>query len=225
MKNTNMPTHIAIIPDGNRRWAKERGLSTHEGHRAGFDALIKISRKSRNMGIRVMTIWAFSTENWKRSDEEVSYLMDLYSIMIDRYLKEAIKNEIRIIHLGRKDRISNKLRNKISAAEEDTKNFNKYYLAIALDYGGRDEIIRAIRKNKINNEEELNRALDTSSLPNSDPDLIIRTGGEKRLSGYLIWQSQYSELEFVDKYLPDYTPEDFARTINEYAKRNRRFGK
>lgn len=172
-----------------------------------------------------MTIWAFSTENWKRSDEEVSYLMDLYSIMIDRYLKEAIKNEIRIIHLGRKDRISNKLRNKISAAEEDTKNFNKYYLAIALDYGGRDEIIRAIRKNKINNEEELNRALDTSSLPDPDPDLIIRTGGEKRLSGYLIWQSQYSELEFVDKYLPDYTPEDFARTINEYAKRNRRFGK
>lgn len=225
MKNTTRPKHVAVIPDGNRRWANEKGLPTLVGHRAGFDALVKIARKSRGMGIKIMTIWAFSTENWKRSSEEVSYLMDLYLEMVGRYLKEAMNEEIRIVHLGRKDRISGKLRDKIYEAEEKTKNFKKYYLAIALDYGGRDEIVRAISKNTIKNEQDLNESLDTAHLPNPDPDLIIRTGGEKRLSGYLLWQCQYAELAFVDKYLPDYTPQDFVNTIDQYEKRSRRFGK
>ncbi len=225
MKNVTLPKHVAIIPDGNRRWAKGKGLPTLAGHRSGFEALVKIARKSRDLGIKIMTIWAFSTENWKRSKTEISYLMDLYSEMIDKYLKEAMDENIRIIHLGRKDRINARLRDKISNTEEKTKGFEKYYLCIALDYGGRDEIMRALKKKPIKNEKDLSLALDTFALPYPDPDLIIRTGGEKRLSGYLLWQCQYAELEFVEKHLPDYTPDDFVKSINDYSERSRRFGK
>jgi undecaprenyl diphosphate synthase len=221
----NIPHHVAIIPDGNRRWANQKGLPTLIGHRNGFEALVKVARKSRELDIKVMTIWAFSTENWSRSKNEVSYLMALYNEMIGRYLDEAIKDEIRIIHLGRKDRISTGLRDKIFQAEEKTKDFDKHYLCIALDYGGRDEIMRAVKDGTIKNEDDLSRALDTSMLPYPNPDLIIRTGGEKRLSGFLLWQCQYSELAFVDEYLPDFTPEKFTKCISEYSERNRRFGK
>jgi len=219
--NTNIPNHVAIIPDGNRRWAKEKGLNTYEGHKKGFEQLIKISKKARLLGVKVITIWAFSTENWKRTQEEVGYLMKLYEIMIDRYLKDALKDEVRIIHLGRKDRINSSLKNKIMNIEEKTKKFDKYYLCIALDYGGRDEIERAVKTNGNN----FTQFLDTKNLPFPDPDLIIRTGGEQRLSGFMLWQSQYSELVFEKKYLPDYSDNDFEKTINKYLLRKRRFGK
>jgi undecaprenyl diphosphate synthase len=227
----NLPKHIAIIPDGNRRWAKEKGLPTFEGHKKGFNQAIEIGKKARELGIKVLTLWAFSTENWKRTKEEISYLMDLYYQMIEINIKDALKEKIRIIHLGRKDRISNKLRLKIMEAEEKTKNFDKYYLAIALDYGGRDEIIRTI--NKINqskisiknfSDEKINQFLDTKDLPYPFPDLVIRTSGEIRTSGFMIWQAAYSEWIFYPKYFPDFTPFDLEKCIEEYKKRKRRFG-
>lgn len=222
----NIPNHVAIIPDGNRRWAKEKGKNTYEGHKKGFEELIKIARKARNLGIKVFTVWAFSTENWKRSKEEVGYLMKLYEVMLDKYLSEALKDEVRIIHLGRKDRINDSLKNKIINIEEKTKNFDKSFLCIALDYGGRDEIVRGIRNSKSAIEElNFNKYLDTKDLPFPDPDLIIRTGGEQRVSGFMLWQSQYSELVFEKKYLPDYSDKDFEKTIIEFTKRQRRFGK
>lgn len=225
----NIPNHVAIIPDGNRRWAKEKGKNTYEGHKKGFEELIKIAKKARNLGIKVFTVWAFSTENWKRSKEEVGYLMKLYEVMLDKYLSEALKDEVRIIHLGRKDRINNSLKNKIINIEEKTKNFDKSFLCIALDYGGRDEIIRGM--NRIRNsqsvidESNFNNFLDTKDLPFPNPDLIIRTSGETRTSGFLTWQAAYSEYIFIDKYLPDYSDSDFEKTIVEFSKRQRRFGK
>ncbi len=226
---TNIPDHVAIIPDGNRRWAKEKKKITYEGHKKGFERLIKITRKARELGIKVFTVWAFSTENWKRSTEEISYLMKLYEIMLDKYLTEALRDKIRIVHLGRKDRINKNLKNKIVNIEEKTKNFDKYYLCIALDYGGHDEIIRGINKirrsQSVISEFDFNEYLDTKDLPFPNPDLIIRTGGEQRLSGFLLWQSQYSELVFEKKYLPDYSDEDFENTIKEFSVRQRRFGK
>jgi len=227
----NLPKHIAIIPDGNRRWAKEKGLPTFEGHKKGFNQAIEIGKKARELGIKVLTLWAFSSENWKRTKEEISYLMDLYYQMIEINIQNALKEKIRIIHLGRKDRISNKLRLKIMEAEEKTKNFDKYYLAIALDYGGRDEIIRTI--NKINqsktsiknfSEEKINQFLDTKDLPYPFPDLVIRTSGEIRTSGFMIWQAAYSEWIFYPKYFPDFTLFDLEKCIEEYKKRKRRFG-
>lgn len=227
--NTNIPNHVAIIPDGNRRWAKEKGLNTYDGHKKGFEVLIKIAKKARALGIKVFTVWAFSTENWKRTKEEINYLMKLYEVMLDKYLSEALKDEVRIIHLGRKDRINENLKNKVINIEEKTKNFDKYFLCVALDYGGHDEIIRGINKirhsQSVINELNFNKYLDTKDLPYPNPDLIIRTSGERRLSGFLLWQSQYSELVFVKKYLPNYDDDDFEKTINDFSKRQRRFGK
>lgn len=221
----NIPHHVAIIPDGNRRWAKARNLPTFEGHRRGFDSLVKITRLSRKLGIKVMTVWAFSTENWKRTDKEINYLMKLYELMIGNYLNEALRDQIKIVHLGRKDRINKNLRKKIKDAELKTSHFDRYYLCIALDYGGRDEIVRAVEKNKIKNEEDIDKSLDTKNLPYPNPDLIIRTGGEMRLSGFMSWQNQYSELIFSDKYLPDFSEKDFIKSIKTYSDRIRRFGK
>jgi len=227
----NLPKHIAIIPDGNRRWAKEKGLPIFSGYKKGFNQATEISKKIRSLGIKVLTFWAFSNENWKRKKEETSYLMNLYLTMIDKNINEALKEEIRIIHLGRKDRIKEKLRKKINEAEEKTKKFNKYFLAIALDYSGRDEIIRTIKKinqSKIKfndiSEEKINQFLDTKDLPYPYPDLVIRTSGETRTSGFMIWQSAYSEWIFCPKYFPDFTTFELEKCIKEYKKRQRRFG-
>lgn len=226
------PVHIAIIPDGNRRWAKEKGLPTIEGHRRGFSAITKIGDKIRELGIKILTVWAFSTENWNREKEEVDYLMRIYEEWIDQNLKKAIKDKVRIIHLGRKDRINTRLRKKLEDAQEKTKNFSDYYFVIALDYGGRDELLRAIRKSQITNnksqtlsEKDFEKFLDTRDLPQSNPDMIIRTSGEKRISGFLPWQGAYSEYIFVDKYLPDFTEKDLVDCIQEFKNRKRRFGK
>jgi len=227
----NLPKHIAIIPDGNRRWAKEKGLPTFEGHRRGFEVGIEIGKKAREIGVKVLAFWCFSTENWKRKKEEVSYLMELFYQMIEKYLQEAKKEKIRIIHLGRKDRIGSKLLAKIKEAENETKNFTDYYLAIALDYGGRDEVIRMVKRikeTKLNledlSEEKINQFLDTKDLPFPYPDLVIRTSGEIRTSGFMIWQTAYSEWIFYPKYFPDFTTADFEKCIEEYKKRQRRFG-
>lgn len=220
-----IPTHVAIILDGNRRWAKERGLPTFEGHRQGFERFKNIVKIAREKGVKILTLWAFSTENWKRSKEEVSYLMKLYEKIIDSYLSEAKKNQTRLIHIGRKDRINDILRQKLIKAEEETKNYQKNYLALALDYGGRDEIIRAIKKARNLNSNNFEQFLDTKDLPQQDVDLVIRTSGEKRTSGFLIWQAAYAEYIFYPKYLPDFTPADFDKCLEEYSQRQRRYGK
>lgn len=242
----NIPNHVAIIPDGNRRWAKSKGLPTLEGHRRGFNAANADIRKSRELGIHTMTLWAFSTENWNRSKEEIDYLMDLYETNIDENLKEAKKEQARIIHLGRKDRIPSTLKDKIIKAEEETKDFTKFVLNIALDYGGHDELLRAtekmfadIQEGKINIEDIKSEVgkyknkypyylyknyLDTKDQPFPYPDLIIRTSGEQRLSGFLSWQAAYSELYFTNLHMPDFGPEELTKAIEDFSSRNRRFG-
>ncbi|OGH24340.1 MAG: di-trans,poly-cis-decaprenylcistransferase [Candidatus Levybacteria bacterium RIFCSPLOWO2_01_FULL_39_24] len=230
MAVSTIPNHVAIIPDGNRRWAKEHGLPSFEGHRKGFDVAVKIGKKIRSLGVHTMTMWAFSTENWNRSKEEVAYLMKMYETFIERNLKQALKEKIRIIHLGRKDRISKKLLEKIQDSEEKTKNFKNYILNIALDYGGQDEVIRGIKKisrQNINNLtiEQFNNYLDTANQPYPNPDLIIRTSGEQRTSGLMIWQAAYAEYIFLQKHFPDVNDKDIENAIEEYSRRQRRFGK
>lgn len=226
--NIKIPQHVAIIPDGNRRWARERGLPTFEGHRRGFQRGIDIGRKAREIGIKYLTFWGFSTENWQRSKEEVTYLMELFKQMVDQNLKEALKNKIRIIHFGRKERFDSQLRDKLIEAERKTKDFNQYYFGLALDYGGRDEILRAIekiKKHKVTEltEDDFKNFLDTKEFP--DPDLVIRTSGETRTSGFMIWQAAYAEWIFYQKYFPDFTQDDFEKCILEYSQRQRRFGR
>ena len=232
-----IPNHIAIIPDGNRRWAREHKFPTLEGHRRGFEVGIKIGRKIRSLGVSTTTFWAFSTENWNRTPEEINYLMKQYEAFIEKNLKEALKEKIRIIHLGKKDRIPKSLLKKIKESKEKTKYFTKYFLNVALDYGGRDEIIRAIKKvqssipdsigDKVQSlsEENFNKFLDTNDQPYPNPDLIIRTSGEQRTSGLMIWQAAYAEYVFLNKHFPDIKDEDIDYAVKEYSKRQRRFGK
>lgn len=232
MNNFNPIKHIAFIPDGNRRWAKAHNLPTFEGHRRGFKRIMKLGEKIRKLNIQIFTVWAFSTENWKRDEKEVNYLMQIYTKWVSDYLKKAIKDHIRIVHLGRKDRIPPALKKSLSTAEEKTKHFDEYFLVVALDYGGRDEIIRAVKKIqnskfRIQNldEKTFKDFLDTKDLPYPNPDLVIRTSGEQRSSGFLTWQTAYAEYIFHEKYLPDFTVKDLEQCIKEYQRRQRRFGK
>lgn len=225
MDTTTPLKHVALIADGNRRWATARNLPSFEGHRKGFENIKKLLKKGRDLGIRVMTFWVFSTENWKRKQEEVGYLMKLAEEVIEVQLKEAIEEETRIIHIGRKDRLPERLKAKMEKAEEQTKGFTKYYFVIALDYGGHDEILRAVSKMKDVTTEKLDDYLDTSILPYPNPDLIIRTGGEERLSGFMTWQSAYSEYFFSPLHFPDFMPEELEKATLEFKSRQRRFGK
>ncbi len=227
-----LPKHVAIIPDGNRRWAVKRGLPTLIGHKKGFDAATKVIRHLRKKGIHTTTLWGFSTENWDRSKIEIDYLMKIYEQAVGTHLKEALKEEVRLVHLGRKDRLPVSLVEKIENAEEKTKHFEKYVLNIAIDYGGQDEIVRGIKDLLADNPnpedvtiDSFKEHLDTKGQPHPYPDIVVRTGGEMRLSGFLSWQIAYAELFFIEKPLPDLTPEDMDIIIDEYMTgRERRFG-
>jgi len=230
-KGTKVPDHVAIIPDGNRRWARARGLHTLEGHRRGFEAAVKIAKAARQMGIHTATLWGFSTENWDRTEKEISYLMVLYKKLIDDYLKEANKDGVRIYHLGRKDRLPKSLIKKISYAEESTKNNKKYIANIAIDYGGQDDILRAVKKIIQANvkPEDITPQLFTSytdlvGQPYPYIDLMIRTSGEQRTSGFLLWQSAYTEYYWENDHFPDFTPEKLRLAVIDYSRRRRRFG-
>lgn len=246
-KGVTPPNHVAIIPDGNRRWAKARGLDTLAGHRKGLDRVVELVRASRDMGIHTMTLWAFSTENWHRSKGEVTYLMDLFTGMIDENLKEAHERQSKIIHLGRKDRIPKKLLEKIIKAERETADYSRHVLNVALDYGGHDEVLRAIkrlmedasaadiRKNGFLYQSlgtyhhkypiyKFSQYLDTGNQPYPYPDLVIRTSGEQRTSGLMAWQLAYSEFYFEPKDFPDFTPVRLRKAVLDYAHRQRRFG-
>lgn len=225
-----LPIHVAIVPDGNRRWAKVRGMHTLIGHKKGLDNLVTVSRSARRLGIKYLTVWGFSTENWDRSEEEVSYLMNLFKRMVSKYSKDFHKEEVRFHHIGRKDRLPKFVLDEIVTLEESTKNYNKYYLNLALDYGGRDEILRAIEtlskdsgSLKTVTDENFTHLLDSGNCP--APDLIIRTSGEQRLSGFMSWQSVYSELYFASVHFPDFDENELRYALLDYSMRKRRFGK
>jgi undecaprenyl diphosphate synthase len=227
----NIPRHIAIIMDGNRRWAKSKGLPTLEGHRRGYNKVKEVGNWCKKKGIKVLTLWAFSTENWNRSKEEVDYLMRLFKHALSKKEVSGFnKNGIRLQIIGQKERLSKELQQLVKEAEEKTKNNKEGILNLAISYGGRPDILQAIQKiiekkipaEKIS-EEIVDRNLLTAGLP--DPDLMIRTSGELRTSGFLIWQSAYSELYFSEKYWPDFAEKDLDRALEDYANRQRRFGK
>lgn len=230
-RGTKIPDHLAIIPDGNRRWARARGLHTLEGHKKGFERTVEIARASRDLGIHTCSIWGFSTENWDRTPSEIRYLMKLYERLVDTYLSEAQEDGVRIIHLGRKDRIPKTLLKKIEYAEEKTLNNRKHILNIAIDYGGHDDIIRAVKKivaDKVQakdiNKRLMESYLDTKGQPYPYVDLLIRTSGEQRTSGLLLWQMEYAEMYWEQDHLPDFTPEKLKEAILDYSCRRRRFG-
>jgi len=231
MDKIKIPTHLGIIIDGNRRWAKKHNLPTIEGHRQGFRNVDKISEFARKLGVKILTIYVFSTENWKRPKKEIKYLMKLLSLAFNKkYIDKLIKDEIQIRILGEIEKLPKKLQQKIKKAEEKTKSGKKGILNLAISYGGRAEIIQALKKiikkkipaDKIT-EKVISENLWTAGLP--DPDLIIRTGGRLRLSNFLTWQSTYSELYFTDKYWPDFTEKDLLDAFADFSKRKRNFGR
>lgn len=234
MENTeNLPVHIAIIMDGNRRWAKARMMPVKLGHKQGAETLKKIVRYAQKIGIKYMTVYAFSTENWKRSEEEVAALMDLLKAYLEDFAKEADTENIVIRVLGSMKELSKELQDAINRTVERTKDNTGIIFNIALNYGGRNEIVNATRQiseevlaGKIKpediDEEMLSKHMYTKGEP--DPDLLIRTSGELRLSGFLPWQSTYSELYFVDKLWPDFDEKDLDEAIKVYGSRNRKFG-
>lgn len=230
-KDTVAPNHLVIIPDGNRRWARARGLPTLQGHKKGFDGAVEICRAARSWGIHTITLWGFSTENWDRTAEEIGYLMKLYSKMIDQYLTDAQKDDVKIIHLGRKDRLPKFLLTKIAKAELETENNKTYIMNIAIDYGGHDDIIRAVQKMVIDKvpAEKIDKKLfesylDTRNQPYPYVDLMIRTSGEQRTSGMLLWQSAYTEYYFENDHFPDFGPEKLREAVLDFSRRRRRFG-
>lgn len=229
----SLPTHIGIIMDGNRRWAKLQGKPVGLGHKEGAKTLEKIVRYANQIGLKYITVYAFSTENWKRSEEEVSGLMMLLQNYLTDYAKRADTENIKIKVLGDITALSEGMQTSIKNCMERTKNNTGVTFSIALNYGGRTEIQHAIKKiakdlreEKIKeeeiNEELINKYLYTKDMP--DPDLIIRTSGEQRLSGFLTWQSVYSELYFTTKNWPDFSEKDLSDAIQEYNKRTRKFG-
>jgi undecaprenyl diphosphate synthase len=225
----HIPRHIAVIMDGNGRWAKARGLPRLAGHRAGVENLRRVIEGCVEDGVQVLTIYAFSTENWVRPQEEVNGLMSILEDVIDRELGELHKNGVQLRHIGRLEGLSPLLQKKVKQAMELTRENRKLVLNIAFNYGGRDELIRAVQ-NVIRDgvpaeavdEALIEKYLYTAGVP--DPDLVVRTSGEQRGSNFLIWQSAYSEWYFPMVYWPDFNKEELRKALWEYDSRDRRFG-
>ena len=233
MEKENMPKHIAIIMDGNRRWARQKGLDPKLGHKEGAKTLEKIVRYANKIGLGYITVYAFSTENWKRTEDEVGALMLLLQNYLDDYSKRADTENIKVKVLGDISALPEGMQKSINKCMERTKNNTGVTFNIALNYGGRDEIVKAVRKiskqvkeGKINiddiNEQLISDNLYTAGEP--DPDLLIRTSGELRTSNFLPWQIVYSEFVFIEKNWPDFDEKDLDEAIEVYQKRNRKFG-
>jgi len=223
------PQHVAIILDGNGRWARQRGLPRLMGHRAGVDNIRPAAEAFDRSGVRYLTLYAFSTENWSRPKLEITGLLALLSRRIDKEVRAFHQKNFKLTHIGRLDRLSGKLRQKIEAAVELTKSNTGLTLCLAFDYGGRGEMIQAARRIISSgiasagiDEVVLGQHLYTCDIP--DPDLIIRTGGELRLSNFLLWQAAYSELYFTPVLWPDFNQEEIEKALSEYKRRHRRFG-
>ena len=230
---TGGPRHVAIIMDGNGRWAQARGRPRLFGHHAGARRVREVVRACPDLGVKYLTIFAFSTENWKRTQVEVAGLMSLFRRYIAKETKDLFSEGVRVRFIGDRDRLDPKLVDLMRGLEEMTKDNDLVHLTIALNYGSRDEVARAtkllardVAKGTLDpedvDESTLTRYLDTRVLP--DPDLVIRTSGEARISNFLLWQSAYAEYEFVDTLWPDFSPEELGRLCRNYGARDRRFG-
>ncbi len=225
-----VPQHVAMIMDGNGRWAIQRGLPRLAGHKAGTENLRRVIRSTVEFGVKYLTIYAFSTENWGRPAEEVNGLMLILQNVIDRELNELHKEGVQLRHIGRLERLDPAIQTKVLSASELTTNNDRLILNVAFNYGGRDEIVCAIQK-IINDgipaedvtDELVNKYLFTAGVP--DPDLIIRTSGELRVSNFLIWQAAYSEWYITPTFWPDFDKEEYRRALETFANRDRRFGK
>ncbi|MBO6088867.1 MAG: isoprenyl transferase [Lachnospiraceae bacterium] len=233
MENLVIPRHVAVIMDGNGRWAKAKGLPRKMGHVQGGKNVEDLLYVCDDLGIKYFTVYAFSTENWKRSEDEVAALMTLLRSYLSSGFKKAAKNNVRIRIIGDRTRLAPDIQKLIEDLEEDSKNNTGLQFQIAINYGGRDEIVRMMRKTvedvksgKVNpediNEEFISNNLDTKDIP--DPDLLIRTSGEQRLSNFLLWQIAYSEFYIADCHWPDFNKDELIKAIEEYNKRDRRFG-
>src|SRR3989339_921376 len=224
MAESQQLVHLAIIMDGNRRWAKNNGLASLVGHRKGYEKMKEVADWCIEAGIKVLTVYAFSTENWNRSEHEVKYLMDLFRLVLKNDLEKLAKQGIRVNVIGQKERLDSDIQDLIAKAENKTKNNQRLIFNLAISYGGRPEIIQVVKKivdQKIEpekiNEQLVNKLLWTAGLP--DPDLIIRTSGEHQLSNFLTWQSAYSELLFIDRYWPDFSQVDLQQAIDVFNNR------
>ncbi len=229
----NVPRHVAVILDGNGRWAKSKGMPRNYGHAQGSKNVEKICEEAWRMGIKYLTVYAFSTENWSRPKDEVDALMKLLRNYMKTCMKTAAKNDMKVRVIGDKTRLDDDIRSRIAELEEATKNNGGLNFQIALNYGSRDEIVRAVQRiaadvrvGKMEPEditsEVISSYLDTHDIP--DPDLLIRTSGEERLSNFLLWQLAYSEFYFTDVLWPDFTKEDLVKAIEQYNARDRRYG-
>lgn len=228
-KNTSVPNHVGIILDGNRRWAQEKGLSANEGHTQGLENLRTIVKYSLEIGIQYLSVFIFSTENWSRTKDEVGYLMKLVDKAMSKYLDEFHKEGAKIIVVGSKENVPSNILNTLQKAETKTSKNTRATLALCFNYGGQQEIadaVKAIINNNLSQDditpELINKYLYQPNLP--PVDLMIRTSGEIRTSGFMLWRAAYAELYFTDKYWPDFSPEDLDKALEEYAKRQRRFG-
>lgn len=233
MGEENVPRHVAIILDGNGRWAKARHMPRKYGHAQGAKTVENICEEAYKMGIRYLTVYAFSTENWNRPKDEVDALMNLLREYMQTCLKTAEKNRMCVRVLGDKTRLEQDIRSRIQELEEATRENDGLHFQIAINYGGRDEIVRAVRKLAEQaaageiapaqiSEERISAFLDTAGLP--EPDLLIRTCGEQRLSNFLLWQSAYTELYFTPAPWPDFTKEELKKAVEAYNRRDRRYG-
>lgn len=233
MKDRSVPQHIAIILDGNGRWAKSHGMPRNLGHKQGAKNVEVICREAWNLGVKYLTVYAFSTENWKRPEEEVTALMKLLRNYMKSCVKTAEKNHMKVRVIGDKTGLDKDIQESIARLEESSRNNDGLNFQIALNYGSRDEMLRGMRKMLKDyreekfaleelDEDKFKSYLDTADIP--DPDLLIRTSGEQRISNYLLWQLAYTELYFVDVPWPDFTKEELVKAIGDYNNRDRRFG-
>lgn len=234
LSNLNIPNHVAIILDGNGRWAKKRFMPRNYGHMQGAKVVEQICEDADSIGIKYLTVYAFSTENWNRPQDEVEALMKLLRNYLKDCIKRANNNNMRVRVIGEKSRLSDDIRSKIEELEECSKNNTGLNFTIALNYGSRDEIVRAVREiskdvkdGKISesyiDDKMISDYLDTRGIP--DPDLLIRTSGEERLSNFLLWQLAYTEFYFTDVLWPDFNKKELIKAVEKYNERDRRFGK
>jgi len=224
------PECVGIIMDGNRRWAKAKGLPVFEGHRAGYERLKEVLRWSKEAGVKNVTVFAFSTENWKRAEDEVGYLMELMRFVFRSEMETLRKERVRVLFAGDLSKLPADLQKDCGRVKKETSADSEITLTLCVSYGGRDEILRAARRllseacaPESVTEEKFASMLDTAGTP--DPDLIIRTSGEQRVSGFLPWQSVYSELFFTDTLWPDFSKEEYFGILKKFGERNRRHGK
>ena len=228
-----LPVHVAVIMDGNGRWAKKRGLPRTAGHKKGVDALREIVKAASAIDIKYLTVYAFSTENWKRPITEVDFLMKLFSYYLDSEIEEMNKNNVRLKVVGYVEKLSENLQKQVHNAEDRTAENTGLTLNVGVNYGGRDEIVMAVRKiaqmaavGKVDASDVDEQMVDNNLYTAYQPpvDLLIRTGGDMRISNFLLWQCAYAELWFTEKNWPDFQPDDFAAAVQSYQTRDRRFG-